>query len=358
MGKISDIEYLDPNDLIPYENNSKKHPDKQLRLIEKSIKEVGFISPILIDKEDGIIAGHGRAKAAITLGMTSVPCVRVEGLTEDQKRAYIIADNKLTELGIWDKDILASELSELDINEFDLDITGFDIDSICSLKTEELPYGNERIRTLNSVNFYDFDGMRSYPPYDIPVLEACDVVPDEMIGFNYVKSAKEKDFEKGVHFFIDDYQFERIWNQPKKYFEKLKKFKCVCTPDFSPYADMPNAMKIWNVYRNRMVGQMMQDEGINVIPTITWSDETTFDYIINGIKPGGTVAISTVSISKEKADEHFREIFQTGIDLVAERLKPKTIILYGSKEVEIKTNSKINIKRIYPQPFRKGKENG
>lgn len=357
LAELKQFERVAIDALKPYQYNAKKHPKKQIHKLQASIEEFGFISPILIDADNNVIAGHGRLEAAKGLYMDEVPCVRVEGLTEEQRRAYIIADNKLCELGGWDKDLVSAELQTLDVLNFNIDVTGFDIDSILNDLPDSTEYGDERERTLNAVNFHDFDGMRSYPPYDIPVLESCDVVPDDMIGFNYVLSSKkESDFLCGVHFFIDDYQFERIWNSPEKYIEKLKKFQCVCTPDFSPYADMPNAMKIWNVYRNRMIGQMMQDAGINVIPTITWSDESTFDYVINGVKPGGTVAISTVSISKLKSDEQFRKIFQKGIDLVIERMQPKTIILYGSKEIDIDTKG-VAIKRIKPHVFEKDKGN-
>lgn len=83
--------------LKPYENNAKIHPEKQIEQIANSIKEFGFINPVLIDSEYGIIAGHGRILGAKKLGMTEVPCLFIEDLTEEQKRAYILADNKLTE---------------------------------------------------------------------------------------------------------------------------------------------------------------------------------------------------------------------------------------------------------------------
>lgn len=94
--------------------------------IAKSIQEFGFISPCLIDKDFNIIAGHGRVKAAQQLNLKTVPCVFIEGLTETQRKAYILADNRLTELGEWDDDLLQSELEALRAEGFDVDLTGFE----------------------------------------------------------------------------------------------------------------------------------------------------------------------------------------------------------------------------------------
>lgn len=117
------LEYLSPDDLIPYANNAKKHPKDQVLRISKSIKEFGFNAPVIIDSKNNIVAGHGRILAAKKLKLETVPCVRVDHLTEKQKKAYILADNRLTELGEWDLEILNTELQDI---EYDLDIIGFD----------------------------------------------------------------------------------------------------------------------------------------------------------------------------------------------------------------------------------------
>jgi DNA modification methylase len=113
--------------LKPYEKNAKKHPRVQVEQIANSIKEFGFINPILIDENYNIIAGHGRLLGAKQLNMSEVPCLFVEDLTETQKRAYIIADNKLTETGEWDTEILREELTALKDLDFDIELTGFDL---------------------------------------------------------------------------------------------------------------------------------------------------------------------------------------------------------------------------------------
>ncbi len=118
--------------LRPYARNARTHSPKQIAQIAASIAEFGFTNPVLIDSDNGIIAGHGRVAAAKLVGIETVPCVRIEHLTEAQKRAYVIADNRLAEKAGWDSDILAIELQhliELDV-DFDVTITGFEMAEI------------------------------------------------------------------------------------------------------------------------------------------------------------------------------------------------------------------------------------
>jgi DNA modification methylase len=116
--------------LIPYARNSRTHSDQQVAQVAASIREFGFTNPVLIDSEDGIIAGHGRVMAARKLGLTEVPCIRLGHLTETQKRAYIIADNKLALNSGWDEEMLGLELADLREADFDLDLVGFDAGEI------------------------------------------------------------------------------------------------------------------------------------------------------------------------------------------------------------------------------------
>lgn len=120
-------------DLIPYAKNSRTHSDAQVAQVAASIKEFGWTNPILIDGDNGIIAGHGRLMAARKLGMEEVPCIELDGMTENQKRAYIIADNKLALNSGWDVELLGLELAELQENGFDLDLIGFDTKELAAL---------------------------------------------------------------------------------------------------------------------------------------------------------------------------------------------------------------------------------
>lgn len=124
--KFPDIERLPPGDLVPYDRNSRTHSPEQIEQIVASVKEFGFTNPILIAEDNTIIAGHGRVQAAVAMGMDVVPCLRIAGLTDEQRRAYIIADNKLAENAGWDDELLRLELGELRDLGYDIDVVGFD----------------------------------------------------------------------------------------------------------------------------------------------------------------------------------------------------------------------------------------
>ena len=111
------IEMLSTTALTPWKRNARTHSKKQVRQIADSIKAFGFTNPVLIDRENQILAGHGRVEAAKLLGMDMVPCVRLENMTDAQKRAYVIADNKLALNAGWDEDLLAEELEEREEGE-------------------------------------------------------------------------------------------------------------------------------------------------------------------------------------------------------------------------------------------------
>jgi DNA modification methylase len=135
--KISnELELLETSILIPYARNSRTHSDTQVQQIASSIKEFGFTNPILIDETNGIIAGHGRLLAAQLLKIKSVPCIRLGYLSESQKRAYVIADNKLALNAGWDDELLSLELRDLQLNDFDLSLTGFNEDELAKLLVE------------------------------------------------------------------------------------------------------------------------------------------------------------------------------------------------------------------------------
>lgn len=112
MGRQTEkLEIIDISKLIPYANNARTHSDEQIKKIQASLREFGFVNPVLIDKDCGIIAGHGRVEAARREGMTKVPCVWVEHLTEAQKKAYILADNRLAEDAGWDEELTRIDYS-------------------------------------------------------------------------------------------------------------------------------------------------------------------------------------------------------------------------------------------------------
>lgn len=138
---MENIERISVEALIPYARNSRTHDDAQVAQIAASIREFGFTNPVLIDADDGIIAGHGRVLAARKLGLPDVPCLRLSHLTEAQKRAYVIADNKLALNAGWDDEMLAAEFAELRDIGFDLDLTGFTQEEIDALMPQEIDPG-------------------------------------------------------------------------------------------------------------------------------------------------------------------------------------------------------------------------
>ena len=138
------IENLTLDVLIPYARNSRTHSDEQVAQVAASIREFGFTNPVLIDANGGIIAGHGRVMAARKLGLADVPCIRLAHLSESQKRAYVIADNKLALNSGWDEKMLALEFKDLQAMDFDLELTGFGLGDIEELLAEldATPEGN------------------------------------------------------------------------------------------------------------------------------------------------------------------------------------------------------------------------
>lgn len=138
------IKYRKIDDLQPYAGNARTHSDKQIAQVATSIRQFGFTNPVLIDAKRGIVAGHGRVAAARTLGMTEVPTIQIAHLTDAERRAYIIADNRLAELAGWDREILALEfnaLSDMDF-DFDLEITGFETAELDLLLDNDLSEAN------------------------------------------------------------------------------------------------------------------------------------------------------------------------------------------------------------------------
>lgn len=188
------------------------------------------------------------------------------------------------------------------------------------------------IRNYENLQKRIFDGSGEYGIAQIEPVSydgGCD-----WIGFNYAKSTKDCE-GKGVHFFVDDYIFQRLWANIDRYIPMLQKFRYVMSPDFSTYTDFPKAIQIYNHYRKHWCGAYMQEAGIKVIPTISWSTPDSFEWCFDGEPEGGTVAVSSVgtqnSIGKKR-------LFLDGYNAMVERLHPETIIFYGSVPEECMGN--------------------
>ena len=307
------------NDLKPYSKNAKKHPKKQIECIKQSIKQFGFNDPIGIWKDNIVIEGHGRLQALKELGYEEVECIRLDHLTDDERRAYTLAHNKVAE-SEWDFDLLNEEMDEI----FNFDMTDFGFEFVDEEKNKEDT--QNKVEGILNLNKATFNGVGKY---DIPQIEPVKSIPEitEWIGFNYVLSDNKPSVNKGVHFFIDDYQFERVFKNPEKYIEKLSEYGCVLSPDFSPYADMPMATQIFNHYRKHWCGRYFQENYVTVVPTVRAStDERSFEWFLDGEPKNGIIAYSSMWTKK---DTDTYDYSKKEWDLMIETLKPKKVLVYG-----------------------------
>ena len=320
------IEYVDPNELVPYSGNAKLHPAEQIEQIKESINEFGFNDPIAIWQGNEIIEGHGRLIAALELGLKKVPVVRLDSLTDEQRRAYTLVHNKLTMNSGFDVDLLANELQ--DLPELDMSKFGFDADAFEDVDADALGwYGDERERTNRAYNLDLIDSTELTNDFwQMPVIYNQDHIPNELVGFNYAKTYADKSV--GIHFYIDDYQFERVWNYPEKYVNMLMAYDCVLSPDFSLYSDMPMPMKIWNVYRSRQIGAYLQSSGVTVIPTISWAEPETYNFCFAGVPKGSVVSVSTVGVRRRPENV---EMWKDGMNAMLDVIEPSAILLYGGE---------------------------
>ena len=320
--------------------NYRKHSKRNLDMIDRSFAENGAGRSILLDNTGESIAGSGTLRTALkrgvpireihTDGTELIAVIRDDiGPDDPRRRRLALADNAATDASDWDFDAMTGDGWTAD----DLSEWGVEIPEKFGNKTEkpeeneedkEGYYGDRRERTFNKYLLHEFDPFRCSGFYQIPALEPETFVPERLIDFNAAKSSKE--FDCGVHFFIDDYRFECFWNSPAQYVDKMRLYECAFTPDFSLYMDMPMAMKIWNIYRSRLIGQIMQNAGIRVIPTVSWAEPETYAFCFDGIPEGGNVAVSTVGVMRDK---EAKKIFMDGMSAMIEKVNPAMILMYG-----------------------------
>lgn len=321
-----EIESIRIEDIKPYENNPRLN-DSAVEGVKESIKQFGFKIPMVIDKDNVIVCGHTRYKASKQLGLKEIPCIRADDLTDEQIKAFRIADNKVSEVAEWDIDKLSIELEDISL---DMSSFGIDLDALSPVDIQEDDdgyYGDERERTNKEYNLDLIDyGNLTDDFWQMPIIKNNNYIPDDLIGFNYAKSCKERNC--GVHFYVDDYQFERVWNCPERYVELLWEYDCVLSPDFSLYLDMPMPMKIWNIYRSRQIGAFFQSRGIKVIPTISWAEPETFEFCFQGIPKGSIVSVSTIGVKEKKTA---LDIWNAGMREMIKIIEPCAIVVYGGK---------------------------
>lgn len=190
-----------------------------------------------------------------------------------------------------------------------------------------------RWQNLETAFFEDVEGK-----YDFPIILPTYETPkvDRFIEFDYCNRIRDGHKKLGVHFFEDDYKFERAWTGPDRYGEMLSKFGFILGPDFSVYADFPKAVRIYNHYRNNWLCRYWQTMyNMIVVPTVMWQYEDSFEYCFDGLPKNSIVAVSNVGITASKADKDF---FITGYNEMMNRLNPCKVFFFTRNFEEVPGN--------------------
>lgn len=356
------IENLNVESLKPYQRNARKN-DKAVRYVKQSIRDFGFKVPILVDADNVVIAGHTRLKAAKALKLPTVPCIRVTDLTEDQVKAFRLADNKVAEVSEWDEDLLKIEVADID---FDLGSFGFG-DEILKFQDgfevgDILGGDGEQPETPPGIVDNVDDVMILNPgvvfktanPLGIPELRPdmiADIDPDEAFFKREMNVGDCKLFRFGgddyrgvpvnngaVCFYTNDERFEVMWNKPDYVIEKLKMlgFKNAIGLDFTVFDNSPAACKVFEKYRSMWCNRMMQEAGIRVMPSVTaFSREGDFmrDYDLVGIPKN--VPCMMVQVQTYVTDAKSKELLlhlRGGIERILDEISPQRIYMYGTKK--------------------------
>jgi hypothetical protein len=172
--------------------------------------------------------------------------------------------------------------------------------------------------------------------YEMPIVKKQDIDLGmiDLMSFTKIKSSDETNHYKTIHFFTHDWNFDNLYDTPEKIINDLKQYYAVLTPDFSMYVDMPIALQINSVFKNRWCGACLQNNGIKVIPTVNWANENSFDFCFDGIEKNSIIAVSTYCRENDK------ELFLSGYNKMLEIINPSAIICYGDPFKEMKGNIK------------------
>ena len=197
---------------------------------------------------------------------------------------------------------------------------------------------NYRTSQIMLRNQFPGDGRWSIPK--IPKFQEKPGDFDDLllIGFDKANADDRKHNDRMVHFFLYDYRFERVWEKPDTVLDKLRPYRAVLSPDFSMYLEMAPVLQLYNVFRNRWCGAYWASQGLRVVPTVNWGDETTFDFCFEGIEKGSVVAISTYMASAHDNRCDQKEWFLTGYREMLQRIEPEKIICYHTPFPEMEGN--------------------
>lgn len=152
----------------------------------------------------------------------------------------------------------------------------------------------------------------------------ADDLPSIFISFS---ERNKRLYDCGVHCFLYDYMIEQTWNAPSRVVQSLKQYRCVVAPDFSIFTDMPRALNVWNIYRNRWISSYWQSQGINVVPSASWGSVDSFEYCFDGLPENSVIAIGHSTIGKEKP---FKRLYRMGVETLIDKKHPTKLFVYGS----------------------------
>jgi hypothetical protein len=165
----------------------------------------------------------------------------------------------------------------------------------------------------------------------VPLIAPCNFIPDTLAAWNNPSSRAYAAGIGAVHFFLDDYRFEAVWNKPARSFQRLKEVGAALTPDFSVWPEMPEAIQRWQVYRSRWCGAYWQHYGLTVIPTVSWAGPETYDFAFEGLPKQSILAVGSVGVRSADA----KQTFEHGLNELVGRTEPKLIISYGKLPCQV-----------------------
>ena len=186
-------------------------------------------------------------------------------------------------------------------------------------RSSSLDLRNTKILNLHWHSGFQTDGREELP--QVSAFNAA--LPDSFISFS---DRRKMLFSCGVHCYLYDYKIESVWNTPSSAISCLRKYQCVIAPDFSVFVDMPRALNVWNIYRNRWVASYWQSEGINVIPSASWGNVDSFEYCFDGLPENSVISVGHVAVGR---DSSYRKLYRLGIETLIERKHPDKLIVYG-----------------------------
>lgn len=199
------------------------------------------------------------------------------------------------------------------------------IDPFCTPATQKKKYSTkDRLEMIMNIHLVSECELTAN---GFPVVKPFNgFLPPKFVGFNYVNS--KTSHSCGIHFYVDDYQFERLWRSPELYLNTLARFRCMISTDFSIYVDMPHPMKVWNVFRNRFFAAWWQARGLEVIPNVSWADPGSFDYCFDGLPQRSVIAVNSMGANRHHLTKY---LWLKGFEEVLGRLDPCLVLRYGER---------------------------